>query len=170
MSWYVANYHHSIPYTVISILNYFSKIGEDGKLIYRCVCCPIYFETVEVVQAHQKEAHMTKLTCNICSKTFKDPESVGAHIRYVHTKVNSSVEKKKYTYVCTKCGTAHFYVHVQSIRLEKKNKIKINILTSTQVKNSIHGLHFRIMKEATADDHRFINATTVISFIIALVR
>lgn len=77
-------------------------LGPDGTLIHRCTCCPLYFATADETQKHQLEKHKVKLTCSYCNKIFKDPECVGAHVRYVHTK--KAAPPKKYIYVCTKCG------------------------------------------------------------------
>lgn len=54
------------------------------------------------MQTHQMEEHKSKLTCQICNKIFKDPECVSSHVRHVHIKAGT--EKKKYEYICTKCG------------------------------------------------------------------
>lgn len=85
--------------------------GPDGKLIYRCSCCPTYFSSQNEVQKHQSDVHRGKLTCKLCYKMFKDPECLGAHVRYTHKE--RATPPKKYIYVCTKCGMLLIVHYVQ---------------------------------------------------------
>lgn len=87
--------------------------GEDGLLIYKCSCCPIYFDTQLKMKNHQNSEHESRLTCNIekCLRKFDHPEKLLSHKKYAHI---NRVTKKKNSYVCTLCGRSCFFI-------EKKN-------------------------------------------------
>lgn len=75
--------------------------GENGHLVHKCSCCQLFFATFEDAEKHQFETHRDKLVCKHCGKTFKEPDSLSAHIRYAHDK---SISVKKYLYICPLCG------------------------------------------------------------------
>lgn len=54
------------------------------------------------IKKHQLTEHKEKLQCVECDKLFKLPESLTAHVRYAHSKVERNI--KKYSYVCPRCG------------------------------------------------------------------
>lgn len=92
-------------------------------LIHKCVCCLTYFATLAEVEQHQLSVHDDKLSCRQCNKTFKEPDSLNSHIRYVHdrstttTTTNSRETNatKKYLYVCQQCGKQLYLYCVQDI-------------------------------------------------------
>lgn len=86
----------------------FVVLGTDGTLIYKCLCCPQYFATVNEAEQHQRGQHLDKLLCKECNKMFKDPDNLNAHVRYTHMKDTvTATPPKKYLYVCARCGK-HF--------------------------------------------------------------
>lgn len=78
--------------------------GVDGKLIFKCSCCQLYFETQSEVESHQNYEHEDRLKCNIdgCSRKFDHPEKLLSHKKYAHTLKNAM--RKKYVYYCSLCG------------------------------------------------------------------
>lgn len=77
--------------------------GDDGLLIYKCSCCPLYFDTQLNVISHQNSEHENRLKCNIedCSRKFDHPEKLLSHKKYAH--LTRAVQKKN-VFVCKLCG------------------------------------------------------------------
>lgn len=77
-------------------------LGEDGSLQHKCSCCRQWFASSEQCEQHELSEHKDKLCCSQCNKTFKEPDNLTAHFRYVHSK--EEIEPKKYLFVCPRCG------------------------------------------------------------------
>lgn len=95
--------------------------GDDGSLIYKCSCCPLYFDTQLKMEIHQNTAHESRLTCNIvdCLRKFDHPEKLLSHKKYAHF---SRVTKKKYVFVCTLCGRSFFCLN-QLLLINNFNRV-----------------------------------------------
>lgn len=75
--------------------------GPDGRLIHKCQCCALHFETEEEVLYHGKVEHPDRLLCYECDIVFREHEKLVRHRNHQH--VGEKIIKK-YHYVCPTCG------------------------------------------------------------------
>lgn len=75
--------------------------GPDGRLLHKCTCCPLHFETPDEVRNHQINDHGGYLQCQDCAKVFKKHCLLRKHRELVHEGI---AKKVKYHYVCPQCG------------------------------------------------------------------
>lgn len=69
--------------------------------MHKCPCCKLQFATKDEMQTHAQMEHEDRLKCTICNKFYKDLDCIAAHMRTMH---RQAPKKKKYTYICSKCG------------------------------------------------------------------
>lgn len=132
--------------------------GSDGTLIFKCQCCPRYFVSVDDMELHKTNQHTDILTCNVCQKRFKDPESLHNHVKYVHEK-----QKKTKTYqMCPKCGKFHW------IRAERCDRMWFDC--RFQAKNSPAIMRWPIMRSQTVVDRPTTSVSIVENSITVRVR
>lgn len=131
--------------------------GNEGKLIHKCQCCPQYFASVQEMEQHKSDQHAEILTCNVCQKRFKDPESLHNHVKFVHGK-----QKKTKTYqMCPKCGKCETKCSNQFMSL---------IAFHFQAKNLPAIMRCPTTKIQIVADRRTTNVMFAVNFIIAPAR
>lgn len=88
------------PFSVNVFLEILStSLGPDGRLIHKCDCCPIYFESTALRDAHHMTEHKERMTCKICNKIFRRYDTLGEHVRIQHKRSGPKIK-----FVCVKCG------------------------------------------------------------------